>query len=85
MNIFRPTHEIMQHEMQHEKQKPLNRAALKYRDDRIRTCGLLVPNEALYQAEPHPDIEVYEIHSFYIVIPSDFFVNQSARKNFLVL
>lgn len=38
----------------HTKRKPLNRAALKSRDDRIRTCGLLVPNEALYQAEPHP-------------------------------
>ena len=23
------------------------------RDDRIRTCGLCVPNAALYQAEPH--------------------------------
>ena len=26
------------------------------RDDRIRTCGILVPNQALYQTEPHPDI-----------------------------
>ena len=25
------------------------------RDDRIRTCDLIVPNDALYQAEPHPD------------------------------
>ena len=25
------------------------------RGDRIRTCGLFVPNEALYQAEPHLD------------------------------
>ena len=25
------------------------------RDDRIRTCGILVPNQALYQTEPHPD------------------------------
>ena len=24
------------------------------RDDRIRTCGLCVPNATLYQAEPHP-------------------------------
>ena len=24
------------------------------RDDRIRTCGILVPNQALYQTEPHP-------------------------------
>ena len=26
------------------------------RDDWIRTSDLLVPNEALYQAEPHPDV-----------------------------
>ena len=25
-------------------------------DDRIRTCGLMVPNHALYQTEPHPDM-----------------------------
>ena len=25
------------------------------RDDRIRTCGILVPNQALYQTELHPD------------------------------
>ena len=25
------------------------------RSDRIRTCGLYVPNVALYQAEPHSD------------------------------
>ena len=25
------------------------------RDDRIRTCDPLVPNQVLYQAEPHPD------------------------------
>ena len=25
------------------------------RRDRIRTCGLYVPNVALYQAEPHSD------------------------------
>ena len=24
------------------------------RDDKIRTCGLCVPNAALYQTEPHP-------------------------------
>ena len=24
------------------------------RDDRIRTCGLFVPNEARYQTVPHP-------------------------------
>ena len=27
-----------------------------YRDDRIWTCGPLVPNEVLYQTEPHPEI-----------------------------
>ena len=26
------------------------------RSERIRTSGLLVPNQALYQAEPHPEI-----------------------------
>ncbi len=25
------------------------------RDERIRTSDLVVPNDALYQAEPHPD------------------------------
>lgn len=29
--------------------------AISGRDERIRTSDLLVPNEALYQAEPHPD------------------------------
>jgi hypothetical protein len=29
------------------------------RDDRIRTCDLIVPNDALYQAEPHPDNNRY--------------------------
>ena len=28
------------------------------RSDRIRTCGLLVPNQAHYQTVPHPD-ELY--------------------------
>ena len=23
-------------------------------DDRIRTCGILLPKQALYQTEPHP-------------------------------
>ena len=27
------------------------------RSDRIRTCGLYVPNVALYQAEPHSDLQ----------------------------
>ena len=29
------------------------------RDDRIRTCDFYVPNVALYQTEPHLDIEFY--------------------------
>lgn len=49
------------------------------RDDRIRTCDLMVPNHARYQAAPHPDyIESYIRHlcisidggtfqSFYII------------------
>ena len=28
------------------------------RSDRIRTCGLLVPNQAHYQAVPHPDYSI---------------------------
>ena len=28
------------------------------RSDKIRTCDLLVPNQALYQAEPHPEMTV---------------------------
>ncbi len=28
----------------------------QYRGDVIRTRGLYVPNVALYQAEPHPDV-----------------------------
>lgn len=34
ISIFQRTHEIMQHEMQHEKLKPLNRAVLRYVPDR---------------------------------------------------
>ena len=28
----------------------------KNRGDRIRTCDLLVPNQALYQAKLHPEV-----------------------------
>lgn len=35
--------------------KPLNYSAVFNRNDRIRTCGLIVPNDALYQTEPHSD------------------------------
>ena len=31
--------------------------SIKNRGDRIRTCDLGVPNAALYQAEPRPDVE----------------------------
>lgn len=34
------------------------------RDDRIRTCDLLIPNQALYQAEPHPDNAMAEERGF---------------------
>lgn len=33
--------------------------SLSGRDDRIRTCGLCVPNATLYQAEPHPGGKEY--------------------------
>ena len=29
-------------------------------DDRIRTCGILLPKQALYQTEPHPGIKLKE-------------------------
>lgn len=35
------------------------------RSDRIRTCGLLVPNQAHYQAVPHPDLRFQTQKSFY--------------------
>ena len=39
----------------HYKQKKGTAFAVpRGRDDRIRTCGILVPNQALYQTEPHP-------------------------------
>lgn len=31
------------------------------RGERIRTSGLLVPNQALYQAEPRPDIQTHPV------------------------
>ena len=50
------------------------------RDDRIRTCGLFVPNEARYQTVPHPDIR-FSVYSDVARIPSvvvvlDFSENQ---------
>ena len=35
-----------------------------YRRNRIRTCDLLVPNQALYQAEPFPDFFNYTTFIF---------------------
>ena len=31
---------------------------LQYREDRIRTCDTLVPNQVLYQAELLPDLKL---------------------------
>ena len=36
--------------------------SLRGPDDRIRTCGILLPKQALYQTEPHPDTR-YIIHN----------------------
>ncbi len=33
------------------------------RDGRIRTCDILIPNQALYQAELHPDTDWLFRHS----------------------
>ena len=51
------------------------------RNDVIRTRGLFVPNEALYQAEPHLDLPSHVLRdSFYIIsrISSD--VNTFFKK-----
>ncbi len=36
---------------------------MQSRGDKIRTCDLLVPNQALYQAEPHPEFERYHCNT----------------------
>ncbi len=41
------------------KNKPSEKSEGFGRVDRIRTCGLCVPNAALYQAEPQPEIELF--------------------------
>jgi hypothetical protein len=38
---------------------------LKSRGDKIRTCDLLVPNQALYQAEPHPEFQAINLAQRY--------------------
>lgn len=50
------------------------------RGDRIRTCGLFVPNEALYQAEPHLDFDMSFIDSFFIISACKAFVNGIFEK-----
>ena len=58
---------------------------IKNRCDGIRTHDLFVPNEALYQAEPHLDLPSHVLRdSFYIIsrISSD--VNTFFKKFFHV-
>ena len=51
--------------LEHEKYSKTNKKALQtfvyktfsHRSDWIRTSGLLVPNQALYRTEPHPDYQ----------------------------
>ena len=50
------------------------------RGDRIRTCGLFVPNEALYQAEPHLDFNTPFVDSFFIISAEKAFVNGIFEK-----
>ena len=42
----------------HKKQGIMKCPAFYGRSEKIRTSGLLVPNQALYQAEPHPVLYV---------------------------
>ena len=46
------------------------------RSDKIRTCDLLVPNQALYQTEPHPE------YAFAIIPPFIIFVKPFCLKNY---
>ena len=44
------------------------------RDDRIRTCGLCVPNATLYQTEPHPVTQNILPHFFeFVYCPAQYF------------
>lgn len=47
------------------------------RGDRIRTCGLFVPNEALYQAEPHLEV----IFTAFIVYQISFILSSRKMQN----
>ena len=41
-----------------EKEKRMLMRPFKHREDRIRTCDTLVPNQVLYQAELLPDYSI---------------------------
>ena len=50
--------------------KPFARTRIRFkkkngRDDRIRTCDILLPKQARYQAAPHPDVRLDE--SLYMI------------------
>ena len=45
-----------------------------YRRDGIRTHGLFVPNEALYQTEPHA------VTTMFIILRKQWFVNREFAK-----
>ncbi len=54
-----------------KKRKDLRRGLFFFgRDDRIRTCGLCVPNATLYQAEPHPVIKIF--YHIFIHLSTDY-------------
>ena len=56
------------------------------RDDRIRTCGLCVPNATLYQAEPHPVIFAWSRKTYNLIYDSTFHARfQDVLKIFLYL
>ena len=46
------------------------------RDDRIRTCGLFVPNEARYQTVPHPAVTRNIIREIYLLVKHFLFLWQ---------
>ena len=52
------------------------------RDDRIRTCGLCVPNATLYQTEPHPVTQNILSHSSKFVYPVNFICPEFCQEGF---
>ena len=50
--------------MQSGSKKSVNDGFFNSRGDEIRTHDLFVPNEALYQAEPHPDTLLFIISNW---------------------